>query len=172
MKTMPHVRFTREDYLRLPEGFPAQLVEGFLVKSPSATPGHQVLAGRVYDAVRAVVGPGRVVQAPLDVFLDDFNVYQPDVLVWAKPQPWTAVAAPIPILVVEILSPSTHRRDRRAKTPRYLAGGVREVWLVDPERRSIAVHSASGVLLAQGADPARSAVLAGFSLVPDVLFGS
>ena len=37
-------RFDRADYMRLPEGFPAQLIGGFLVRDPSPVTGHQVLA--------------------------------------------------------------------------------------------------------------------------------
>jgi Uma2 family endonuclease len=164
------VRFTREDYMRLPEGFPAQLIEGSLVKSPSATPGHQVLASRITASLVAIVGPNRTVQAPLDVPLDVLNVYQPDLLVWAKPQPWDARSAPTPLLVVEILSTSTRRRDRKVKTPRYLSAGVKEVWIVDPDERVVEVHSVDEVEAARGAQRARSRVVPGFALVPDRLF--
>jgi Uma2 family endonuclease len=45
-----------------------------------------------------------------------------------------------PDLVVEILSPSTRSRDRGAKRAIYARFGVRELWLVDPERDAIDVH--------------------------------
>jgi Uma2 family endonuclease len=45
--------------------------------------------------------------------------------------------APVPILIVEILSPSTRRRDREQKRELYADAGVAEYWLVDPETRSI-----------------------------------
>ncbi len=44
---------------------------------------------------------------------------------------------PPPLLVVEIASASTRRRDRHRKRPAYLTHGVREVWTVDKEERVI-----------------------------------
>ena len=78
-------------------------------------------------------------------------------------------------LVIEILSPSSVWRDRHVKLPLYERVGVRELWIVDPERRAIEVlvledgryvsagHAGSG-------QQAASHVLAGFSVrVDDVL---
>ena len=48
---------------------------------------------------------------------------------------WRAMSTPL--LVVEVLSPSTTRRDRHRKRPAYLANGVAEVWLVDGDTRII-----------------------------------
>ena len=44
---------------------------------------------------------------------------------------------PPPVLVVEVASPSTARRDRHRKRPAYLSHGVREVWTVNEEKRVI-----------------------------------
>jgi len=45
--------------------------------------------------------------------------------------------APLPLLVVEILSDSPRRRDREHKRDFYGDVGVAEYWIVDPERRTI-----------------------------------
>jgi Uma2 family endonuclease len=50
--------------------------------------------------------------------------------------------APIPILIVEILSPSTRRRDRQQKRELYTDASIAEYWMVDPERRTITVVAA------------------------------
>jgi Uma2 family endonuclease len=73
--------FTVRDWQRLPEGFPAQLVEGCLVKEPAPTYGRQRLVARIHAALVALVGPDRALQSPVDVVLDAHNVYQPDVVV-------------------------------------------------------------------------------------------
>ena len=78
-------RFTRADYNRLPEGFPAQLVRGVLVKEAARNYGHQVFLGRLHTALSALVGPERAIPAPSDVGIDEWNVYQPDVLVLRTP---------------------------------------------------------------------------------------
>ena len=50
----------------------------------------------------------------------------------------------VPDLVVEILSPSTARRDRTEKKAIYAACGVREYWLVDGKRREVVVFHLEG----------------------------
>ena len=57
--------FTRADYVRLPEGFRAELLEGALVRDASPTYGHQTLATLIQGACLPLVGPRRVLQAPL-----------------------------------------------------------------------------------------------------------
>ncbi|MHC4340551.1 MAG: hypothetical protein ACYSX0_10110 [Planctomycetota bacterium] len=58
--TLDAVKFTRADYERLPEGLPAQLLDGQLVKAPSPTFLHQRISGRLFTALLQVVGEGRV----------------------------------------------------------------------------------------------------------------
>ncbi len=77
----------------------------------------------------------------------------------------------IPILAVEVLSPSTAARDREQKTAIYLRAGVREVWLVDPDSHAIEVHTAAGVRRLAPAEFAESAVVPGFRLSWDELSG-
>jgi len=163
-------RFTRTDYDRLPEGFPAQLVEGLLVKEPAPTYGHQCFASRLHLRLLALVGPERALQAPSDVGIDEFNVYQPDLLVLRTPPSFEVRDVGIPLLAVEVLSPSTARRDRMVKRRRLLAAGVEEVWIVDPVAKSVEVYDASGVRVAAGGETLASRALPGFTVVPDQLF--
>ena len=108
--------------------------------------------------------------APSDVVLDEFNVYQPDVLVLRSIPRWDVRDVGIPLLAVEILSPSTERRDREVKRKRLLDAGVAEVWLVDPDTRTIEVDDASGRRRASGDDTLSSSAVPGFELTPSVLF--
>ena len=162
--------FTRADYDRLPEGFPAQLVEGFLVKEPAPTYHHQRIEQRIAMRLVALVGPDRALPAPADVGLDDHNVYQPDIVVLREIPPDHVRDVGIPLLAVEVLSPSTRKRDRDVKTRHLLAAGVEEVWLVDPEGASLEVHRGDGVEKARGATTIASRALPGFSLTPATLF--
>ena len=86
MKTMSPP-FTRALYDRLPEGFPAQLVDGALLHDPAPLRGHQALVGRLFLAIAPLVGLRRVFVSPIDVALDDLNVLQPDLAVWDDPAP-------------------------------------------------------------------------------------
>lgn len=47
--------------------------------------------------------------------------------------------APIPILIVEVHSPYTGRRDRQQKREYYLDAGVAEYWMIDPEEQTFTV---------------------------------
>ncbi|MFQ5845668.1 MAG: Uma2 family endonuclease, partial [Planctomycetota bacterium] len=130
-------KYTRADYLSLPEGFPAELIDGMLVKEPSPAAWHQEIVGRLHWILRGALGPGRVLFSPIDLFVDEFNVLQPDLVVLPEDPrigPDTP-QIPVPLVVIEVLSPSTARRDRRTKTRIYLRAGVKEVWLVDPGAR-------------------------------------
>lgn len=78
----------------------------------------------------------------------------------------------MPLLVVEILSPSTSRRDRRRKPPKYFQAGAEEVWIVDPEARTIEVRTASGRRTFAEDEEVRSGALPGFALLArDLLAG-
>jgi Uma2 family endonuclease len=162
--------FTKADWDLLPEGFPAQLVEGWLVKEPPPIYGHQYFATFVLHELIKLIGVGRAVPAPVGVLVDELNVYQPDVVVLRETPPLDARYVRAPLLAVEVLSPSTARRDREVKRRRLLETGTGEVWIVDPVGQSIEVHDAAGCRRAGGDTPIESLVLPGFGLVPSVLF--
>ena len=144
MTTVQTCKYTRADYMRLPEGFPAELIDGMLVKEPSPTGWHQELGTRLVTRLRERIGAA--LPSPIDVFIDDYNVLQPDVAV--LPAGTTVgpemAQIPMPVFVVEVLSPSTAGRDRTMKTDIYLRAGVKEVWLVDPETETVEIATASG----------------------------
>ena len=159
-------KFTRRDYERLPEGFPAELIEGDLVREPAPTRWHQHVVVALTVRLVEAAGLDRVLASPTDVWIDEWSVLQPDVLVTAPGdviRPGTDRGA-VPLLVVEVLSPSTARRDRDRKTAIYLRAGVREVWLVDPDAGSVEVHTPGGVERAAGDGRVGSAALPAFTL--------
>jgi len=170
--TLQTHRFTQDDYLKLPESFPVQLIEGELVKEPSPTYGHQDIVAYILTVAYRVVGRGRTVASPIDVFIDRFNVLQPDVLIVEEALGPKAKRATLPQLVVEVLSPSTAFRDRRTKRRIYLDAGVGEVFIVDPETESIEVHTHGRVRSAGRSASVSSDVVPGFSLAPDEVFGA
>jgi Uma2 family endonuclease len=136
-------RITADEYLLLDLPRGTQLIDGLIVlHSPRML--HQVLHGRLFRAIDGWVtaDDGRgIVVSPLDVLIDDRNVFAPDLLWYAaahvpairQPPPY-----PVPDLAIEIRSPSTWRYDVAAKKDAYEREGLRELWLVDGE---------SGVLL-------------------------
>jgi len=161
--------FTSADYARLPEGYPAQLVEGCLVKDEAPTYGHQRTQSRLHAALTRLLDPDLVLVSPADVVLGAHDVYQPDLVVLRKAPPLTQRNVGIPLLAIEILSPSTARRDREVKTKHLLEAGVEEVWLVDPDDGRIELHTSAGVLQARGRKTLASDAVQGFAIDPDEL---
>ncbi len=94
--------------------------------------------------------PCRVLNAPFDVTLylseRNINVVQPDVMVICDPERVNDKGRyeGTPSLVVEVLSPSTRRKDMLAKLDLYLRTGVQEYWLVDPDAQQIMVYFFEG----------------------------
>ncbi len=164
--------FTRSDYMRLPEGFPAELIDGMLVKEPSPTPWHQRLVTRIPFELESALDKERILVSPIDFFIDDTNILQPDVVVLRAgeiPGPDEREIS-VPLIVFEVLSPSTARRDRVTKARKYLEAGVREVWLVDPETETIEVRTADASKTVHGSHAARSTAEPSFRITPQELF--
>lgn len=137
----------RHDYEEMPQGPPYyQVIEGDLVMSPSPTTFHQHIIVNLAVIFRRFLEKkslGEIFIAPLDVFLDEVNIYQPDVIFVSSQRRSIITAKGIegaPDLVVEILSPSTAKLDKGSKRKIYARHGVRELWLVDPETQSIQVY--------------------------------
>jgi Uma2 family endonuclease len=109
--------------------------------TPAPGPGHQIvalaLAARLRDLLRG--SPVRALAAPCDVVLGH-NVVQPDVLV-ARKSDFSGKDLPAPpLLVVEILSPSTRHLDRGRKRELYAEAGVPHYWIVDPDEPAITTY--------------------------------
>ncbi len=141
------IKFTYEDYKNLPESETKryELIEGELIMVPSPTFEHQDISANLEFALAKFVREhqlGKVLDAPLDVVLDDENVVQPDIIFISKARSQIIRKEAIhgaPDLVIEILSPSTGERDRTVKKKLYARAGVTEYWLVDPEHQTIEV---------------------------------
>ena len=129
------IRWTREQVLNLPaDGNRYELVDGELIVSPSPAFRHQVVLGALYDALSPYVrsaGLGRVLWSPADLELEPGQVNQPDIFVLPSIGFERWEDAPLPLLVVEALSPSTARYDRGLKRRFYQRAGVPEYWIVD-----------------------------------------
>lgn len=172
MVTVRSARFDLTDWDQLPEGFPAELIDGALVKEPSPVPWHQTVVLRVYRAIFRVVPENRLLVSPIDVVIDRHNVLQPDVIVLREADALRGDErrVPLPMVAVEVLSPSTSVRDRAVKTGIYLEAGVQEVWLVDPELRTVEVRTRADSRTFSGADAIRTAALPRLDLTPGTLY--
>lgn len=162
--------FTLREWKQLPEGFPAQLVDGRLIRTASPGFDHQDVVGEIYRSLVEVVERRRVALGPTDVVLDRLDVLQPDVCILRAPPPPDAEGGGIPLLAFEILTPSSTTFDCTVKALKYLAAGVEEVWLVDLAEQSITVRTTDGGVPYRDAHEARSRALPEVRLVPRDLF--
>ncbi|MEZ4668839.1 MAG: Uma2 family endonuclease [Anaerolineae bacterium] len=139
-------RMTADEFLRLPEtNLPLQLLDGEVIEMPAPELLHQdcVLNTAILFRQAAQNVGGKAYVAPVDVYFDDLNILQPDVI-WLAPD---SASQPIgtqrlsgpPDLVAEVLSPGTAHNDRRSKFRLYEKFGVREYWLIDPRDQLVEV---------------------------------
>ena len=133
------------DYVSTPDdGKIYQIVEGNLYVNPSPSPAHQRVSRRLQLQLEAYFhgrSLGEVFNAPIDVILSDHDVLVPDLVVVSKPEFISnrGIEGP-PILIVEVLSPSTQKQDRGPKARRYAASGVEHYWIVDPTAKRMECH--------------------------------
>ena len=136
--------WTLDELHSLPDdGNTYELVRGELFVTPPPTVSHEEIhrrLTRILDPFVVANGLGYVYH-PRAVVQFQGSQVEPDLMVRAPhPRPEAGWAAwPAPFLVVEIISPSTRRRDQEQKKSLYLDAGVAEYWIVDPEMRSITV---------------------------------
>ena len=128
-------RFTQADLWAMPDdGRRYELLGGAIIVSPPPTRRHQRAAFRMARLLDDAVSPGlEVLPSPLGLFFPDQDYLEPDVVVF---DPRIVIddelRGGMPLLVVEVLSPSSLRRDLGDKMTRYRDEGVPSYWVVDP----------------------------------------
>ncbi len=148
---LPAGPLTYEDYVALPDdGKRYEILDGQLEVTPSPLLRHQtvqlVLATILHRHV-AERGLGRIFPAPTDVILAKTTVLVPDLMFVSSARVAILTERAVegaPDLVVEILSPSTERRDRTAKAALYARFGVPNYWLLDPAERIFEAYALEG----------------------------
>jgi Uma2 family endonuclease len=145
--TMFPPRTILQAYRSLPEGTMAQLIQNQIVMSPAPLERHQRISMELsselfFHVKRKKLGTVRA--APYDVFLDDKNAFQPDILFVSKEKIHLIEEDGLygaPDLVIEILSPSNSKYDLKVKKDVYERYGVKEYWIVNPEDRRVTGYS-------------------------------
>ncbi|MCL1878930.1 MAG: Uma2 family endonuclease [Defluviitaleaceae bacterium] len=146
MEAKRKLRYTYTDYYSWgADAERCELIDGVIYAMSAPTVSHQHIVGEIFGEFKAFFKGrrGRPIVSPFDVRLNpkglDDTVVQPDVVVICDPKKISdgKACAGAPDLVVEVLSPSTSKRDRRIKFLKYEQAGVREFWLVDPVSETI-----------------------------------
>jgi len=144
MAEMVRTYMTAEAFFQLPEtNLPTELVNGERIEMNAPNDLHQKMSMSLIVALLPILPIGEFRTAPTDVCLDNVNVLQPD-LFWVSSENlhckviegrWYGA----PDFIIEIFSPSTERRDKKAKFDTYERYGVREYWMVDPQAEYVEV---------------------------------
>lgn len=144
--------FTLKDYYELPDDVRAELIDGVLYNMTAPGLAHQTVALQIAHqfllCMDAFEEKGcEVYISPVDVQLDmdDKTMVEPDVVVLCDMD--KAIKRCIygaPDFVLEVLSPTTRRRDLLIKLNKYWNAGCKEYWIVDPELMTVTVYDFTG----------------------------
>jgi Uma2 family endonuclease len=156
-------RMTLGEFLRWDDGTDTryELIDGFPVAMAPPAEAHRILVVRLVSRIDGALAIRRPCNAQIEpgVVRPDRadSYYVPDIAVTCEPNEPGRQAMVDPILIVEILSPSTERSDRRLKMPAYQAiDSVREIVFIDADSHHAEVYrrdnSYWGIELVRGAD--------------------
>lgn len=146
--SLPQERiYTTADIYDLPDGHRAELIDGQIYYMAPPNRRHQKISsqlhGKIWNYISSKNGSCEVYSAPFAVFLneDDRNYVEPDISVICDPEKLTDRGCTgAPDWIIEIVSPSSRRMDYFVKLFKYRSSGVREYWIVDPDKKQIMVY--------------------------------
>ncbi len=145
-----HVRgVTFEEFLEFAnEDISCELLNGVLVIHSPASYRHQTISRFLLtflDQIGLQQKIGRALGAPFIVKLDPNWAPEPDIIFYRSLMEEAIKDTffdGIPDIIVEILSPSNRQDDLNTKLPKYLALGIPEVWIIDPDEKTLTIHHA------------------------------
>jgi Uma2 family endonuclease len=154
MAIQPITRISAEEYYRLPEYAThdlIELIEGEVVIGVPPNTKHQSAVAETFFIFMtcAKASGGKAFTAPIEVYLDPYNSYEPDVLYLAPDTKCVVEEKRLvgaPDLVVEVLSRSTAKNDRESKFSAYQKFGVPEYWIIDPVNEYLEVYILDGAV--------------------------
>ena len=146
--TLPQERiYTTDDIYNLPDGERAELIDGQIYYMAPPTRRHQLIAGNLFTIINTYIksrgGSCEPYIAPFAVFLnaDDKNYVEPDISVICDKSKLTDKGCNgAPDWIIEIVSSGSRRMDYYTKLFKYRTAGVREYWIVDPDKDRIFVY--------------------------------
>jgi Uma2 family endonuclease len=142
---------TYADYAAMPEdGKRYELLDGILFEMAAPSNLHQFMVTQLVTQLTNAITDTQLMAlcAPCDVRLPQSDetpdgattVVQPDVLVIPTKNRLDACQTGAPIFAIEVLSPSSQKHDRVRKLQIYEDSGVREYWIVDPEKFTLDIY--------------------------------
>ena len=142
---------TYDDYCELPNDRDRyEILDGELSVTPAPRPKHQGVSSHLHRILANHIVTnqlGDIYAAPIDVILAPTTVVQPDLVFIGNDRrsivTERAIEGP-PTLVIEILSPTTHRTDRQTKAQLYAKHGVPHYWLLDADQQTLEAYELVG----------------------------
>lgn len=138
---------TIDDIYNLPEGTRAELIDGQVhMMAPPSTVHQRILHfldRTIGNHIADNHGTCEIFPAPFAVFLndDDKTYVEPDIsIICDKNKINDKGCSGAPDWIIEIVSPNSKRMDYYTKLALYRTAGVREYWIVDPQRKTILVY--------------------------------
>lgn len=136
-----------EQYEALPEDIRAEVFDGQIFYMASPSQDHQTISMELSTILNTYIkskqGSCRVFHAPFDVKLNDkpLTIVQPDLMIVCDKNKLDGKRCNgAPDFVIEIVSPGNPADDYIRKLYYYKNYGVREYWIVDPERKIVTVN--------------------------------
>ena len=142
------ITHTVDDIYNLPEGQRAELIDGQIYYMAPLSRKHQDISGELFGTIREYIksnhGACKPYAAPFAVFLneDDRNYVEPDISVICDSKKLNdkgCVGAPD--WIIEIVSPTSKHMDYFTKLFKYRTAGIREYWIVDPEKNRVIIYA-------------------------------
>jgi Uma2 family endonuclease len=174
----------REMELADNDPFIYELFEGEIMKRVAPSLMHQRISRKLLGKLDAFIEEknlGEIFSAPVDLNLDEYNAFQPDLAFISNERSFLIEDGyyihGAPDLVVEIISPGSIKKDRVIKKDLCERFAIREYWLVDPLNKSIEIYTMQAdkyVLhdLQEIKGKISSTVLTGFELDLTHIFGA
>lgn len=139
--------YTIDDIYALPEGKRAELIDGQLYMMAPPSRRHQLIVGELFTLINNYIksnnGSCKPYIAPFAVFLneDDRNYVEPDISVICDSFKLTDKGCNgAPDWIIEVVSPGSRTTDYMRKLFKYRTAGVKEYWIVDPEKERVMVY--------------------------------
>lgn len=160
-----------------------ELFDGEIMKRSAPSLIHQRISRKLLGKLDAFIEEkklGEIFSAPVDLYLDEYNSFQPDLAFVSKERTFLIEDGDYirgaPDLIVEIISPGTVKRDRVIKKDLCERFAIREYWLVDPLNKGIEIYVMQGDKyflhdLQEISGKISSTVLTGFELDLGHIFG-
>ena len=130
-------RTAMEVFEMLPEGTLCQVIDNIIYMSPAPNFEHQDICDELTSQIRVFIKKkklGKCVSSPIDVFLDNKNALQPDIIFIANENLSIIKEGKVrgvPDIVIEVLSTGTKDYDFGKKKTAYEKNGVKEYFLVE-----------------------------------------